>query len=187
MAKNPTKRKNLTQILSLIVAVSIVVVASILFQTWWKNRPGQEPAEVTISAYPNDTKDQAIEVHPYSICEPGVPCDQGEVPSLALGEEDSLTLELPKDIYDHDWSLLSIYDDPAANDETYFGANEQQEVTIPGSVPALGDDSEQKPRLVVVEVSSVLIGHDQSGEESPYTVTWSISTDYAKQADTSGK
>ncbi|MCQ9371704.1 DUF2771 domain-containing protein, partial [Corynebacterium sp. 35RC1] len=30
------------------------------------------------------------------------------------------------------------------------------------------------PRLVVVEVTSVQIGTNEAGEETPYSVTWSI-------------
>lgn len=182
MASRKTKRKNLIQLLSLIVAVAVVVAASVAFQTWWKNRPGPEPKDIKVTAEVGDTK---LDVTPYAICEPGVDCPEGEVPTIAVGEDDTLTVSVPTDISDHDWSLLKIYDDPAANDEMYYKANEQTSVDVPGSVDPTTEGSTTRPRLVVVEINSVLIGHNDAGEETPYSVTWSISTEYAKTADLS--
>lgn len=71
--------------------------------------------------------------------------------------------------------MLTIYDDPAANDEFYHTSYDATEATVPGSVDPTEEGAE-RPRLVVVEVSAVMIGEDENGEESPYTVTWSLST-----------
>lgn len=157
-----SRKKNLIQFLIMVVAVVAVVAGSIAFQNWWNNRPGPEPGTVTIKA-------NGQEIKPYMVCEPGVACPEGEVPKIAVGPDDALKIELPKEIYDHDWSLLKIYDDPAANSQQYFKANEAKETEVKGSA-----DGEPRPRLVVVEVSTVLIGHDANGVETPYTVVWSI-------------
>ncbi|MFV8381744.1 DUF2771 domain-containing protein [Corynebacterium hindlerae] len=159
-----TRKRNLTQFLILIVAVVVVVAGSIAFQKWWNNRPGPEPATVTIKANGQD-------ISPYMVCEPGLECPEGEVPSVAVGPDDTLKIEVPKEIYDHDWSVLKIYDDPAFNDQSFFKGHEAKDVEIKGSA-----DAEPRPRLVVVEVSTVLIGHDAKGVETPYTVVWSVHT-----------
>ncbi|MEJ5997318.1 DUF2771 domain-containing protein [Corynebacterium sp. H130] len=157
-----TRKKNLIQFLVLIVAVVAVVAGSIAFQNWWNSRPGPEPETVTI-------KVNGQEIKPYMVCEPGVECPEGEVPRVQIGADEKLKIEVPREIYDHDWSLLKIYDDPVANAQDYFKGNEMKSVEVPGST-----DGEPRPRLVVVEVSTVLIGHDANGVETPYTVVWSV-------------
>lgn len=184
MVSRKTKRKNLKQFLALLVAVAVVVGASVAYQTWWKNRPGKQPEEVKVTA---TVGDNSQEISPYAICEMGVECPEGDVASIDVGEDDTLTIEVPKDIADHDWTLLKIYDDPAANDQLYYKGNEATSIEVPGSVDPTSDDSTTRPRLVVVEVNSVLIGLDDNGEETPYSVTWSISTEYAKTADLSAE
>lgn len=168
------RKKSLLQILALIIAVVIIVVGVVVFQKWWNGRPGPEPSEVKISA---SVGDNSIEVAPYLVCEPGVECPEGEVPNLTVGSEDTLRLELPKDITDHEWRILTIYDNPAANDEKIHGANETESVDIPGSVSVPGEDGkDSKSKLMVVEVSSLMIGTNDAGEETPYTAVWSLST-----------
>lgn len=170
MAISASKRKNLTQISLLVFAVVVVIAVSALLQNWWNNRPGPQPLEISISA---SNGDEQVDVYPFSACTPGVECEEHEIPTVAVSGDGELTLELPKQIYDHDWALLKIYDDPAANSQDYFTANQTKEVTIPAQAEATSDDG-AAPQLVVVEVTSVQIGTDESGEETPYTVTWSI-------------
>ena len=111
------------------------------------------------------------------MCEPGTECPEGEVPNLYVGENDTLKLDIPDDISRYQWQVLSIYDDPAANDETRHGAGETEAVEIPGSVdPIEASDSQDRPKLIVVEVSAVLIGADDNGDEAPYSSVWSLST-----------
>jgi len=31
-----------------------------------------------------------------------------------------------------------------------------------------------RPRLVVVEISTAMVGHNDAGEETPYSVVWSV-------------
>ncbi|WJZ02010.1 DUF2771 domain-containing protein [Corynebacterium freiburgense] len=155
-------RANLQQFIILIIAVVLVVAASIGFQTWWNNRPGTQPHDVTLKA---TSGGQEITVPPFSVCEIGTTCEGEEVPELKL--QDSLHITLPKEIYDHDWRLLKIYDDPEANHEEFYTGHEKTEVDIAATTDA-------GAKLTVVEVSTALIGTNPNGEESPYAVVWSI-------------
>ncbi|ANE03466.1 DUF2771 domain-containing protein [Corynebacterium crudilactis] len=172
MASRKTKRKNLIQILSLIVAVVLVVIVSVMFQQWWNNRPEPLPQNISIAA---SAPAGEVEVFPFSLCEPGVECEENDIPTLDVGADEELHLSIPETIHDHDWYLLTIYDDPTANDEFYHTSYDATEATVPGSVDPTQEGGE-RPRLVVVEISSVMIGQDENGEEAPYTVTWSLST-----------
>ena len=88
-----------------------------------------------------------------------------------------MKLDIPDALSRYQWQVLSIYDDPAANDETRHGAGETEAVEIPGSVdPIEASDSQDRPKLIVVEVSAVLIGADDNGDEAPYSSVWSLST-----------
>lgn len=170
--RKQARQKSLLQILALLIAVVILLVGGVLLQNWWNNRPGPQPHEVSITATVGDA---SLEISPYLVCEPGVDCPEGEVPNLAVGPDDTLVLDIPEAIYDHDWQVLMIYDDPAANDQQLHAANDAQQVEIPGSTDPIGENTE-RPRLMVVEVSSVMLGHNDTGEETPYTTVWSLST-----------
>ncbi|MDO5076264.1 DUF2771 domain-containing protein [Corynebacterium sp.] len=156
------RRTHLRQFLILIVAVVLVVTISIGFQQWWNNRPDAEPSDVKITA---SSGGQTMEISPYSVCELGTPCEGETVPEFAV--DGSLKLTLPKDIYDHDWRLLKIYDDPEANHEEFYSGHEQTEVDVAAVTDA-------GAKLTVVEVTTALIGHNDAGEEAPYTVVWSL-------------
>ncbi|GAB3597628.1 hypothetical protein CFAEC_03610 [Corynebacterium faecale] len=172
MASRRTKTKNIIQIGALLVAVLVVVVISVVFQNWWNDRPEPEPDTVSITA---TSPAGEVEVFPFSICEPGVECEENDIPTLVVGEDEELHLAIPETIHDHDWYLLTIYDDPAANDEFYHTSYETTEATVPGSVDPLVEGGE-RPRLIVVEIASVMIGTDDEGVETPYTTTWSLTT-----------
>lgn len=158
-----TRKKNLKQFLIMIVAVVIVISASIAFQKWWNDRPGKDPKDVRVQVSVGDTKK---DVAPYTVCEAGTTCPDGEVTRIEAGDG-TMKITVPREVSDHDWSLLKIYDDPAANDQLYFKGNEKKEVEIPAK-------SDSGSRLVVAEVSTILIGRDAQGNETPYTVVWSI-------------
>lgn len=175
--RKEAQRKSLLQILALIIAVVIIVVGVVLFQSWMNNRPGAEPKDVAVTA---TIGNNSIEVFPYIACEPGMDCPEGDVPNLTVGPDDTLKLEIPKEISNHQWKILTIYDDVAANDEKLHGANETSEVEIPGSVDVIdvstSGETGQRPQLKIVEITSVLIGTDDKGEEAPFTTVWSLST-----------
>ncbi|WP_313679560.1 DUF2771 domain-containing protein [Corynebacterium stationis] len=172
--RKQARKQTLVQVLTLLIAVVVIVVAVVLFQSWSNNRPGAHPKDIRVTA---TVGDESIEVAPYLVCEPGTECPEGEVPNLYVGENDTLKLDIPDDISRYQWQVLSIYDDPAANDETRHGAGETEAVEIPGSVdPIEASDSQDRPKLIVVEVSAVLIGADDNGDEAPYSSVWSLST-----------
>ena len=154
-----TRRRNLTQFLMLTVAVVAVVAISITFQRWWNNRPGPEPRDIqlTVSAPSGEQK-----ISPFTVCEPGTTCAENSVPEVRLGEQDKVKV------------TVTIYDDPAANDQSSFKAHEKQEVEVSGSAEPRTADSTTRPRLVVVEISTAMVGHNDAGEETPYSVVWSV-------------
>ncbi|KQB86051.1 DUF2771 domain-containing protein [Corynebacterium lowii] len=164
------KHRSLVQILALLITVVIVVVAIYLAQTWWNNRPDPAPQDLRVTA---TVGDQSLELAPYMACEPGTPCEEGEVPRIKVGADEELKLTLPEAVYDHDWTLLTIYDDPAYNDQKNYGGHERESVTIPGSV-APAEDGAERPRLMVVEVNSALIGQDAEGNDAPFSTVWSV-------------
>ena len=166
------RQKALLQFLTLLVAVVIIVVAAVLAQNWWNNRPGPQPQDVTVTA---TNGDDSLEVSPYIVCEPGLECPEGDVPNLPVGADDTLVLGIPENIHDHDWQLLMIYDDPAANDQQFHGAYDATSVEIPGSVDPV-NEGDPRPRLMVVEISAAMVGLDADGEETPYATVWSLST-----------
>ncbi|MFH0412291.1 DUF2771 domain-containing protein [Corynebacterium sp. L4756] len=172
--RKQARKQTLIQVLALLIAVVVIVVAVVLFQSWANNRPGAEPEDIRVTA---TVGDESIEVAPYLVCMPGTECPEGEVPNIEVGPDETLKLDIPNDISRYQWQVLSIYDDPAANDETLHGAGQTETVEIPGSVdPIEASGSDERPQLMVVEVSAVLVGTDDEGEEAPYSSIWSVST-----------
>ena len=127
-----------------------------------------------------DNARQSLDVFPYFACELGHECDEGEIPNLRIAPDEVLYLELPEAIYNHDWQVLFIYDDPAANDQILHGGFDATSVTVPGSVDPIAASSSgangQRPRLMLVEVSAVMVGQDAAGEETPLATVWSLTT-----------
>ncbi|MDO4927449.1 MAG: DUF2771 domain-containing protein [Corynebacterium sp.] len=135
MATSQQKRKNRKQILILLLAVILVVAVSLGFQYWWNNRPETPPSELAITVETSDG--QTMDLYPYLICEAGEECDApDEVTTIKVPDDASVTLTIPSEIYDHDWTLLQIYDDPALNDEFYYAANERTEVKLDVTISA---------------------------------------------------
>lgn len=167
MVSAQTRKKNLKQIGFLAIAVLLVLGATLGFQHWWNQRNMREPHEVTINV---SAPGQEVEVSPFTVVEPGKPSEEHDIPTIALGKDASLSVTVPEDVADHDWTLLKIYDDPKANDEQAFGPHEANQANVPARVKSEKLDA----TLVVVEVTSVMIGHDEQGEETPYRVTWSV-------------
>lgn len=135
MATSQQKRKNRKQILALLLAVIVVVAVSLGFQNWWNSRPETPPSELAITVETSDG--QTLEIYPYMICEAGEDCDAPDkVTTINVPDDASVHLTIPSEIYDHDWTLLQIYDDPAVNDEFYYAANERTEVELDITITA---------------------------------------------------
>ncbi|WIM68351.1 DUF2771 domain-containing protein [Corynebacterium breve] len=170
------KNSQSLKLLAIIVIAVVAFVAGVYaFLTWQSSQPPTNPKDIAITA---SVGDDSLEVTPYMVCEPGVECPEGDVPTLKVSADDTVTIEIPEEIYDHDWQLLTIYDDPGANDQQVHGPRDVNKVEVPVSAAPVGD-SPEKPQLVVVEVSSVMIGLDDHDEETPYLTTWSVAFEQA--------
>lgn len=176
--RKEARRKSLLQMLALVVVAAVVIAVVVLAQSWLRNRPDPEPENTTLTA---TVGDRDYEIHPYLVAEPGVEPDENDVQTIEVGDDESLTITVPEHVADHDWSAVLIYDDVAANDEVLHGPSESDTLTVPGSVDPLAEGAE-RPKLVVVEIQSVLIGHNDAGEEGPYTTVWSVATQNAEGA-----
>ncbi|QNE89149.1 DUF2771 domain-containing protein [Corynebacterium incognita] len=169
--RKEAKKKALLQVLALVTAVVIIVVGVLLFQNWWNSRPGPEPKDVAVTF---TVGDKEVTTTPYMACEPGKDCAEADIPTLKVGADETLKVEVPEDVSNHDWQVLRIYDKVEANDETLHGPHETSTVDVPGSVTV--GEKKEKAALQVVEVHSVMIGTDANGEETPFTTVWAIST-----------
>ncbi len=169
------QRKQLITMVSILVLVAAVVGAVLAFNWWRNDRAGTPPQDQRIIAVVGEGDNaEEVEIPPYSACEiDDADCSPSEPFELDFKGQDTATLKIPQDVYDHDWAMLSIYDDPGANDETYHKANETTEVEI-----SVASDKKTKggkhPKLTVVEIHSLLIGRDADGEETPVSAIWSI-------------
>ncbi|AZA13023.1 DUF2771 family protein [Corynebacterium choanae] len=171
MAAKQRTNNNLTQLMILLVAVIVVVVASVGFQHWWNSRPTDISAmEVTVT-----TDDGETVLSPYAVCELGADCAVQDPTIVPIKVEETASLKVPREVKDSEWKLLLLYDNPAASSEQVFAPGEIAAVNIPGSVEPLADN-EARPTLLVAEVTAVIVGVNDAGEESPYSVTWALHT-----------
>lgn len=156
-----------------IVAVVLIVVGGVLWFVRWQGEQIETlPADQRITAVVGDKE---VEIPPYSVCElDDRECAPGQPFSLDLAGAKEFTVKVPRDISDHDWAVLEIFDDPGANEQTLHRGNEATEITIPVESPRLSADGTH-PALAVVEVHSMLVGLDAQGENTPMNVVWSIS------------
>ena len=153
--RKEARRRAVIQVSALAVVTAVIVVVVVFAATWFSNRSATHPSEVAITV---SNGEDSVEVLPYQVCEIGTECGEGaEIPVIDVEPGDVLTVELDPSIYDHDWSLLSIYDDPGANDQQLHGPNDASSVEVPVTAAPVGD-SEEEPRLVVVEVNSAMLG-----------------------------
>ena len=166
------QRKQLITMLS-ILALVVVIVGAVLGVNWWQNnREGTLPEDQRVVAVVGD---EEVEIPPYSTCEIDDPdCKPGKPFELDFKGQDEVTLRIPEDVYDHDWAMLSIFDDPGANDEQYHKANETTETTVRLKSEKKKSDG-SNPELTVVEIHSLLVGRDADGEETPVATVWAIS------------
>lgn len=174
--RKEAKRKSLLQVLALVVIAAVVVAVVVLAQSWLRNQPDPAPAETALEV---TVGDKTTEIYPYMVAEPGVQPEEGEVPTVEADENSTLTINLPEHVYDHDWTAVLIYDDPAANDQIVHGPHDAQSIDVPVTVDPVAEGDE-RPRLMVVEIQSVMIGPGEDGEESPFTTVWSVATPFAE-------
>lgn len=168
--RKAAQRRQLVTFLGIVVLVAVVAVVVLGVQKLRGAGEDTAPRDLRVTAV---TADGDIELAPYSVCAYGDADCKGVTPStVPLPADGEITLKLPSEIYDHDWILVKIFDDPAANTENSYAANEMTEITLQGS-SADEDATGEHPRLAVAEIQTILI--DDSGEEpEPVAAVWSI-------------
>ncbi|GAB3938921.1 DUF2771 domain-containing protein [Corynebacterium tapiri] len=169
--RKEAKRKSLLQLLTLLVVAAVIVAVVVLAQTWLKNRPDPLPQETALTV---SWGDQKREVLPYLVAEPGAQAQDGQVDTIEVSDQDTVTIEVPDHVADHDWTAVMIYSDPAANDQVVHGPHEASSVEV-----AVTSERGSDAKLSVVEIQSVLIGKDEQGQEAPFTTVWSVATQHA--------
>ena len=136
--RKAAQRKQLLMFLGVIVLVAVVAGAVLGIQKYMDSRDGTKPADLRFTAVSADGEE--TELAPWSIWADGDERTNDEDPStLDIPADGEITLKLPSDVYDHDWTLLQVYDDEGANSSSSYAANEAKEVTIEGS-SSLTDD-----------------------------------------------
>lgn len=159
---------------AIVVAVIAIVAGLYFFLNWQDNRPATPPAELEVAATADGSdNEQEVSATPFSVCEFGAECPEGEVTRINAEGAENIRLTVPDDVAQQQWTVLSIYDDPAANSERTFTPGEATEVDIPVTTQHDGNDT----NLVVMEVSALLIGADDKGEETPVMATWAFTTE----------
>lgn len=172
--KQQRKRAQRKQLMTMgaIVALVVVVIGGVLLYNRWQDGK--------IETLPQDQRIIAVvdgeehEIAPYSVCQLDDPdCKPSEPYKLQVGDAKKVTLKPPEDVYDHDWSLLQIFDEPGANQDNYYKSYEREEVTLDLEASVKADDG-NTPQLKVLELHSMLVGLDDNDEQTPYATIWSI-------------
>lgn len=170
--RKAAQRKQLMTFGAIVLLVLLVAGAVLGYQRWSENRPEPHPSELRVSV--TDAAGNEEEHAPYTVCQLfSGECDESEPVEIELGPDEEATLSLPEEVYDHDWTLLQIYDDPAANTEETYTGYEKSEVTVRGTSDRETEDGDA-PRLAVVEIHSSLVG-DDDGEEVAFGAVWAFS------------
>lgn len=158
----------------MLAAIGVLIVAIVaglyFYMDWQRSRPGTAPEELQVTATAGE---QESKTTPFSVCEFGAECPEGTVARIDVGGSETIRVSVPKEVAEQQWTLLSIYDDPAANTDRTFAPGEASEAEVPVTT---GDGSDHA-RIVVVEVSCLMVGHDADGAETPVVATWSFSAE----------
>ncbi|KGF20923.1 DUF2771 domain-containing protein [Corynebacterium tuscaniense] len=172
MGSKKTRDQRSIAMLAIIAVMIVGIVAALYFYMEWRNnRPSTPPQEIEVTATAGEN---SATTTPFSVCEFGENCPEGSVATIDADGADAVRVSVPKDVSVLQWSLLSIYDDPAANSERTFTPGEADEVDVP-----IRSESNSNASLVVMEVSCLMVGQDGAGEETPVMVTWAFSTEAA--------
>ncbi len=175
LSRKAARRKEQVRALLLavgVLAITAIVVGGTMLYMQWKDAQIQTlPQDQRIIAVVDGKE---ISLAPYSTCELDDPdCQTGTPTVLQVGDAESFTLRIPEDVYNHDWSLLKVYDDPGANREQYFTSYEADEVEVVVGADVVSADGSE-PKLVVVEIQSLLVGLDSNEDQTPIATIWSL-------------
>lgn len=172
--KQQRKRAQRKQLMTMgaIVALVVVVIGGVLLYNRWQDGKIETlPQDQRIIAVVNG---EEHEIAPYSVCQLDDPdCKPSQPYKLHVGNAKKVTIKPPEDIYNHDWSLLQIFDEPGANQDNYYKSYEREEVTLDLKASLKADDG-STPQLKVLELHSMLVGLDDNDEQTPYATIWSI-------------
>lgn len=171
--RKAAQRRQLLTFLGIVVLVVVVAGVVLGVQRYRSSQAHTSPSDLRVTV---TTADGDMELAPYSVCGfDDTDCSGGQSSRIPLPADGEVTVRLPQDIYDHDWKLVKIYDDPAANTENSYSANEQKEFTLQGSSPA--EDAEgNRPRLAVAEIQTLLV-EGSGDDEEPVAAVWSLTPD----------
>lgn len=171
MVKGKAAKSNTALTVALIaIAVTAIVAGLYFFLNWQENRPATPPDQLEVTAAAGDSD---VASTPFSVCEFGAECPEGDVTRIDASGAESVRITVPREVAQQQWSVLSIYDDPAANSERTFTPGEASDVDIPLTTDNDGNDA----NLVVIEVSALLVGKDNNNEETPVVTTWAFTTE----------
>lgn len=171
MVKGKAGKSNTALTVALIaIAVTVIVAGLYFFLDWQENRPATPPDQLEVTAAAGDSD---VTSTPFSVCEFGAECPEGDVARIDASGAESVRISVPREVAQQQWSVLSIYDDPAANSERTFTPGEAGDVDIPLTTDNDGNDA----NLVVIEVSALLVGKDSNNEETPVVTTWAFTTE----------
>lgn len=171
MVKGKAGKSNTALTVALIaIAVTVIVAGLYFFLDWQENRPATPPDQIEVTAAAGDSD---VTSTPFSVCEFGAECPEGDVARIDASGAESVRISVPREVAQQQWSVLSIYDDPAANSERTFTPGEAGDVDIPLTTDNDGNDA----NLVVIEVSALLVGKDSNNEETPVVTTWAFTTE----------
>lgn len=165
------QRKQLITAGSIVVLVLVIIAGVVGYNRWKDGQIQTLPADQRITVVV-DGKEQSV--GPYSACElDDKDCHPGDPFTVHVAGAKEVKLKLPEDVYNHDWSLLQIYDNPGANQDNYYKSNEKKEITLPVEAAVKSEDG-STPKLTVVEVHSLLAGLDKNKEQTPFATIWSL-------------
>lgn len=165
------QRKQLLTMGAIVALVVVVIGGVLLYNRWQDGKVETLPQEQRIIAVV-DGKEH--EIAPYSVCQLDDPdCKPSKPYTLHVGDAKKVTIKPPEDVYDHDWSLLQIFDEPGANQDNYYKAYEREEVTLDIDASMKTKDG-GTPTLKVLELHTMLVGVDDNDEQTPFATIWSI-------------
>lgn len=165
------QRKQLMAFAAIVLVVLIVAAAIVFYNRWKADKVETLPQDQRIVMQVNG---QEKEIAPYATCEiDDKDCKPGQPVPVELGGAKEFTLKIPQDVSNHDWSMLKIYNDPGANQENYFRADESKEVKLKLDAERKSADG-STPSLKLVEIRSMLVGLDSEKKQTPVNTIWSI-------------
>ena len=165
--------KKTWRIIGVIVAVAVIITGVVLILDRSNDGTVEDPESLTMTVRIGD---EEIEVSPYRVCDM---FERGEgacttyddtTARVSIGLEDTAEIEVADAVSSVAWTLQRFYSDESVNSAEQKEPGEAKTVTVAGSASINGE----RTPLGVVEVSTTVVGKDDSGEEVPYGITWSV-------------